>query len=143
MNPNYNQTITVYNCLKGADNPDGKKDVWKRTVLQDCYFKSVISRVEEGKSVRMVNVYTVRIPESEKYRPYSEWSALPADIIGAHFTLNTEDIIVKGECHETITGASPHTASELLKRHKPDAFVVTAISDNTNCKHAKYYRAGG
>ena len=28
MNPNYNATITLYNCLRAKDNP-GKKDVWK------------------------------------------------------------------------------------------------------------------
>lgn len=143
MNPNHNQTITVFNCLKGADSSDGKKDVWQRTVLRDCYYKSVINRVEEGKSVRMVNTYIVRIPESGKYRPYSEWSSLSRPVRQGYFTLHTDDIIVKGECSETLTGTSPNTASEFLKRKKPNAFVITAISDNTQSRHAKHYRAGG
>lgn len=143
MNPNYKQTVTVFNCLKGADNPDGKKDVWQGTVLHNCFYKSVISRAEEGNSVRMVNTYAVRIPESECYLPYREWLMLPQADRSAHFTLHTDDIIVKGECSEVITGTSPYTASEFLRRKKPDAFVVTAFSDNTQKKHAGHYRAGG
>ena len=68
MNPNYNQTVTVYNCLRAADHPDGKKDVWQRTVIHNCFYKNVIGRLEYAeKEPRMDSVYTVRIPVSGKY----------------------------------------------------------------------------
>ncbi|QDW73089.1 hypothetical protein FND36_02935 [Lachnospiraceae bacterium KGMB03038] len=141
MNPNYIHTITIYNRLQANDNPDSMKDTWQRTVLHDCYYKNVIGRVESDKTAKMANVYTARIPESENYRPYHEW-AEQEDRSGL-FTASLGDIVVKGECQEEITGKSPYTATELLKRYKPDAFVVTAVSDNTSHKMAKHYRVGG
>ena len=91
----------------------------------------------------MANAYTTRIPESLSYKPYFEWSRLSTRERSRYFTLGLNDIVVKGECMEDITGASPYTAAELLKRHKPDAFVITAVSDNTSHKQAGHYRAGG
>ena len=120
MNPNYNQTLTLYNCLRAADNPEGKKDIWQKTVLHDCFYKSMIGRTEYAdKNPRMDNTYTVRIPISEK------------------------DVVIKGECDADITGISPDTAAQVLLRHKPDAFVVTAFADNTSHRMAKHYRLGG
>ena len=142
MNPNYNQTITVFNCLKATDNPT-KKDIWQKTILHDCFFKSVIGKVEEGKTARMSNVYTVRVPKSESYLPYNEWSKIPKDGRESFFTFRTDDIVVKGECLDNISGKSPDTAAEVLKRNKPDAFVITAISDNTSHPCKKHYRVGG
>lgn len=75
MNPNYLHTITVYNRVRGQDNPS-KKDTWTRMVLTDCFYKNVIGKIEDGKTVRMGNVYTARIPESEKYIPYHEFAKL-------------------------------------------------------------------
>lgn len=143
MNPNYNQTITIYNCLRAQDNPGSKKDIWQRTVLHDCFYKNVIGQVESGNSIKMANVYTARIPESPMYVPYAEWIILPENIRKNRFTFRLDDIIVKGECREEITGTSPNTASELLSRHKPDAFKVTAFSDNTSHRYGKHYRVGG
>lgn len=143
MNPNYNQTITIYNCLRGGDNSRSMKDVWKRTVIGSCFYKNVMGRVDSDKSSEMRNVYTVRIPEDEHYRPYHEWAALPDGEMEGYFTCSVGDIIVRGVCSDEITGASPHTASELLKRYKPDAFKVTAFSDNTGHVAGKHYRIGG
>lgn len=143
MNPNYNQTITVYNCLRAVDNPNSKSDIWYKTVLKNCFYKCLIEQVAAGNGIRMANVYTVRIPESKDYKTYQEWIKLPSDTRSAYFTLGISDIIVKGDCMEKITGLSPDTASEFLKRKKPDAFVITAVSDNASHKHARHYRVGG
>ena len=50
---------------------------------------------------------------------------------------------MKGECLDGISGISPDTASEMLSRNKPEAFVVTAFSDNTSHRRARHYRIGG
>ena len=60
-----------------------------------------------------------------------------------YFTFNLGDIVVHGACQEEITGTSPNTAAEFLERMKPDAFKVTAFSDNTSHICAKHYRVGG
>lgn len=52
MNPNYNQTITVYNRIKGADAEDGK-DIWKRTVLENCFYKLSQTKIDDGKTAKM------------------------------------------------------------------------------------------
>ena len=144
MNPNYNQTITLYNCLRAADNPDEKKDIWYRKVLERCFYKSAIGRSEyASRDPKMVSDYTVRIIESDRYKPYHEWINLPEEQREQYFTCSIKDIVVKGTCEEEITSISPNTAAELLSRYKPDAFVVTAFSDNTSHMKAKHYRIGG
>lgn len=143
MNPNYSQTITLYNCLRAADNPKERKDAWQRTVLHNCFYKNVMGKAESGNGLKMECVYTARIPASASYMPYSEWAALPEEERGLYFTCGMRDIVVKGECMEEITGESPFTAAELAARKKPEAFAVTAFSDNTSCRNGKHYRLGG
>lgn len=144
MNPNYNQIITIYNCFRALDNPDSKKDIWQKTVLHNCFYKSVMGRTEYAdKEPKMQNVYTARIPESDKYKPYREWIKLPSEDRKEYFTCSLKDIVIKGECLEEITSVTPNTAAELLSRNKPDAFIVTAFSDNTSHQMGKHYRLGG
>ena len=144
MNPNYNQTITIYNCLRAKDNPNSKKDIWYRMVIRDCFYKNAIGWTENlSTDPRMSNTYTVRIPESVHYKPYAEWVRLSDAERGKYFTCSLKDVVVKGECTEEISGTSPNTASEVLSRYKPDAFLVTAFSDNTSHQMAKHYRLGG
>lgn len=144
MNPNYNQTITLYNCLRAADNPKEKKDIWQKTVLKNCFYKSVIGRAESAdKNLRMDNTYTVRIPVSDRYLSYHQWLRLSEEERRDYFTCSQKDVVIRGECEAEITGISPDTAAQVLSRYKPDAFVVTAFSDNTAHKMAKHYRLGG
>lgn len=143
MNPNYIHTITVFNCLKATDNPNSMKDTWQKTVIHDCYYKNVMGRVDSEKSSSMQNVYTARIPESQEYLPYHEWVELSEESRKSHFTFSLGDIVIKGECDDEITGAKPNTATEILQKYKPDAFKVTAFSDNTSHQMTKHYRVGG
>ncbi len=144
MNPNYNQTITIYNCFRAKDNPNSMKDIWQRTVLHGCFYKNVMGRSEYAdRAPKMESVYIVRIPENAEYKPYQEWRLLPEKERSGYFTCSMKDIVVKGECLDEISGASPYTATEVLSRYKPDAFVVTAFSDNTSYLCAKHYRIGG
>lgn len=137
MNPNYNQTITVYNRIKGADTEDGK-DIWKRTVLENCFYKLSQTKIDDGKTAKMAGTYIARIPESPNYLPYREFAKTKG--AGNSFTLNPGDIVVKDACMEEITGKMPNTASELLARQKPEAFQITAFSDNTSHLRGKHYR---
>lgn len=138
MNANYNQTITLYNRVKSADSED-KHEHWYRTVLPYCFFKSRLHTGYEGEKASMTNTYTVRIPESRNYTQYSEFAKAP----NGRFTASEGDIVVKGTCMEEITGESPNTAAQVLLRNKPDAFKVTAFSDNTSHLMGKHYRLGG
>lgn len=142
MNPNYDQTVTLYCCVKAADSPD-RKDHWHRSVLDGCYYKAAIARSESGALAGMQTAYTVRIPESGRFRPYGEWSKLPDAERGRYFTLHLDAIVIRGRCTDEISGEPGQTAAQVLIRHKPDAFKVTAVSDNTNRQASRHYRLGG
>lgn len=117
MNPNYDQTITVFMSGKGE---------WKRRVLENCFFKAATGTIASGNTLNSQNVYVARIPEQE----------IP-------LSFKTGDLIIKGAVKEVITDKSPNTATEILKKYQPNAFRVTSFSDNTNFPVDKHYRAGG
>lgn len=97
-------------------------------MLQNCFWKSKIESAQNGTEVNKVNTYTVRIPLS---------------IAGKRFVVSNGDIVILGECQDEITMKSPDTATEVLSRNKPDAFIVTAYADNTSHLMDKHYRLGG
>lgn len=97
-------------------------------MLHNCFWKSGTATVQNGTEARQTNTYTVRIPLEEA---------------GAGFSVATNDIVVLGECTEEVTGKSPNTAAELMHRHKPNAFKVTAAAENTSHRMDKHYRLGG
>lgn len=137
MNPNYHTTITLFNCLKLP-----AREVWQKTVLQNCFFKTLITRVNDGVSARMAYTYAVRIPASKAYLSYAQWARLADEERKQHFTCGLNDIVVCGECVDNITGHPPDTAAQVLGRNKPDAFTVTAFSDNS-AYIGGHYRLGG
>ena len=138
MNQNYIHVITLYNRIQAADSED-KKEHWKRTVLLNCFWKAKVNTGFNGTQARVQNTYVTRIPEDERYLPYAEYIKNPE----GYFTVSQGDIVIYGECTEEITGASGQTAAQILNHHKPNAFKVTAFSDNTKFPIAKHYRLGG
>lgn len=122
MNPNYNQTITVYSKSKDSQN----REVWTRQVIRGCFFKAATGTVQSGNTLKAQNVYVARIPAAS-----------------GQVLLHEGDIVVRGEIPDEVTGKSPNTAVEVLKRYQPDAFRVNSFSDNTNFPIDKHYRAGG
>lgn len=138
MNQNYVHTITLYNRIKAADTQN-KKERWIKTVLQNCFWKSQVNTGFNGTQVSSQNAYVVRIPQDNRYLPYADFIKHPE----GHFTVAQDDIVIHGVCTEEITGGSGQTVAQILTRHKPDAFKVTAFSDNTAFPVARHYRLGG
>lgn len=142
MNPNYIHTITVYNRIRPQDSK-AKRDIWYRSVLQNCFWQCKTKDQQMAGSTRMTpeNTFVVRIPQyspqNPDYLPYRKWIQSP----DGNFTLAKGDIIVHGECEDMISPEFP--ATELLKKYAEDAFVITAAADNTGCLFEKHYRAGG
>ena len=127
MNPNYVHTVTLYHKIPAAEAED-KKEHWAKTVFHNCFWKSVINTGFNETQVSVQNTYTVRIPLES--------------CIG-EFQAAAGDIVICGECQDEITGTSGQTAAQVLNRNKPDAFKVTAFSDNTAFSMGKHYRLGG
>lgn len=138
MNQNYTHAITLYNRIRATDTKD-RKERWIKTVLRDCFWKGKISTGFSGTQTSVQNTYVVRISQDKRYLPYAEFVNNPE----GHFTVSQDDIVIHGECKEEITGISGQTAAQILNRYKPDAFKVTAFSDNTSFPMAKHYRLGG
>lgn len=119
VNSNYVHTITLYRKQDGA---------WSRTVLHNCFWKSPIAVTQNGVQASQANTYTVRIP---------------VEAAGDGFKVSVGDIVVRGVCTDQITGKAPDTASEVMVRNKPEAFKVTAFTDNTTHIAGRHYRLGG
>src|SRR5690625_3668132 len=94
--PTFNCTITILNKLDGINSKTGL-DVWKKTVLHNCFFSTQAIRNISGTTVSIGNNFVCRIPKNNNYKPYNEW----IDNLGG-FTLSTGDFIIKGEIEEDI-----------------------------------------
>lgn len=143
MNPNYCHTITVYNRLQAKDTAS-KKDEWYKTVLPNCSWRCTSADEQKNDQSNITNrtaaeTYTIRIPQNPNFRYYNDWKQSP----DSHFTVSKTDIIILGECAEEITGVSPNTASEVMQRYKPNAFLIKSFTDNTAHLLGKHYKVGG
>ena len=138
MNQNYIQTLTLYNRIRAADSPD-RNEHWYRTVLHSGSWKAVVNTSFNSTQASVQNTYVARIPQDDQYVPYHTFIKMPA----GHFTVSQGDIVVRGECSDEITGEAGKTVAQLLDRYRPEAFEVTAFSDNTAFLIGKHYRLGG
>lgn len=125
MNPNYVHTITLYHKIPVAED---KKEHWTKSVFHNCFWKSVVNTGFNGTQASVQNTYVTRIPKESCSKVLSVLQG---------------DIVILGECQEEITGVSGQTAAQVLNRNKPNAFKVTAFSDNTSFPVDKHYRLGG
>lgn len=138
ISPGYVHTLTLYNRIRAADTSD-RKEHWIRTVLHNCFWKSQIKTGFRDTGVSSQNVYVVRIPEDARYLPYAGFVKQQT----GRFTFSQGDLVVLGECKEEITGETGHTMTQVLNRHSPDAFQITAFTDNTSFPVSRHYRLGG
>ena len=121
MNPNYVHTVTLY--LRQSDGS------YTRKVVNGCFWKANTTTVQSGTEASVKNTYTVRIPMEK----------VPE---GLAVTLNN-DMAILGECLDEVSSTAGYRAAEILNKHKPDAFKVTAFTDNTGHLLDKHYRLGG
>lgn len=123
MLPTFDYTITILNKLK-ATHSATKLDVWKKTVLHNCFFSTQAIRNISGSTVSVGSNFICRIPKNEEYRPYNEWMQ---DLEG--FTFSTGDYIIKGEVIEDII--TPNNIRSVIEKYKPNAFEIRFFKDNT------------
>lgn len=141
-NPNYNSTITIYNRISSKDSGT-KKEQWQRNVLSHCFFKMSMTQNQSGTESSNKNTYIVRIPQTEKYKPYEEWVTLEEEERNNYFTISLGDIIIKNEVLDIIDGNAGNTATQVLNRHKPNGFRITSLSDNTKFMYGRHFKVGG
>ena len=143
MNPNYCDTVTIYNRLKSSDSPDKKKrTLEKKAVLKNCSYNSAMIRSPGEISKTLLNGWIARniqcgVQKNNDYRPYHEWKQ---DQVG--FTLSAGDLVIKGHCQEEID-PSTNNITVVMRRYEPDAFIISKVVDNTKHLVDKHYRVGG
>lgn len=120
LNPNYTQTITVYHKSGNA---------WNRAVYTGCFFQAKEAVGFSSTQAALSNTYIARIPES---------------VAGTGFAVSLDDIVILGECTDLIDDkAAGHRSVEVLRKNKPFAFKVTAVSNNTQRLMDRHWRLGG
>lgn len=140
----WDTTITIYN--KYTD-PQTDLVTWFKTVITDCYWHLVGSKVTVGDTVIESKSIICRIPKDDKYLDKSIWITKPNDKMGNYFTLGQDDIIVKGECDFNINEyVSGHRSTDLLNKYRQyqQCMVVTECADNTGIgRNNEHYLARG
>lgn len=134
--PTFNQTITVLNRLKGADNTD-KLDKWFKTTIDNCYFQFQIVG-EDTKGLVTPGVrYTCRIPESNKYFEYKLWINNKNG-----FTLSIDDYIFLGKLKEN--NLASKDIIKIVNDYRPNVFKIKFIkTNNIGIKMLNHYHIEG
>ena len=112
-------TITIYNRY---DAPTTDLVTWYKTVLTDCFWKASGDKVSIGQVTLDSKSVLCRIPKNASYMDKFEWEQLDTtdEAKSDYFTLGIGDIIVKGECSETIDEYTQgQRSSDLLEKYRP------------------------
>lgn len=137
-------TLTIYNKY---EDPQTDVITWYRTVLTDCFWKASGDKVFIGQVVLDSKSVVCRIPKDARFLERYEWVKLPNDQMANYFTLGIGDIIVKGECTDTINEyVSGQHATDLLDKYRPYQMCVEvdefAINVGLGRNNEHYYVRG-
>ena len=125
----WNTTITVYNKY---EDPSSRLITWHKTVLHNCFWKYTGNRIVVGETTLETDTTLCRIPVNPAYiEPYL-WG--DEENKSEHFTLNTGDIIIRGEAEEVIDEyASGFRSSDILTKYKKlqGCMVIDQYAINT------------
>ena len=124
-------TVTIFNKFKSNG-----ITTWNKTILDNCYFSSVLKRSLSDKELSDTSIFVCRIPENSAYT--TDYNGEPDK-----FTLTPGDIIVKGAVDDIIQDVSGKRAADILNKYKNKCFTVNEVSDNTLLANKPHYRASG
>ena len=133
--PVFNQSITVY--VPFTD-PVTRITSWYRYKAPRCYYGSSRIQAFADKELYKLNKTLVRIPKRSDFIAYKNWANIP-DRVNS-FTLDVGCIIVKGDVGDDIP--ENNSGAELLKKYRPEAFIVNTFKDNTGSPGEHYFASG-
>ena len=125
-------TVTVFNKYKNNAN----ETLWKRTVLENCYFGAETAQKLNGNILSSENSFVCRILKNKAYTDKFKGE-------NNKFTLAPGDVIVKGNVTDEIKDVSGRRITDLLQKYKGECFTVKSFSDNTLLRHKPHYRVRG
>lgn len=139
----WEDTVTLYNRYEDAQT---NVVVWHRTVLTNCFWKSVGSKVVIDDTTIDTDNLICRIPKDDRYLNPLDWKQLSNDVMDEYFTLKQNDIIVKGEVDDVIDEYSKgHRANDLIEKYKDvGCFLIRKVGINvgTGKCNEHYYISG-
>ena len=129
-----NADITIYNREYV---PDKRTDIWHRTVIRNAWFHTENKVQQTDSGLKSNDVCKSRIPECSPEKEYLDpESYAAAESKDGYWTIQEDDIVVKGECPYEI--AKPADLKQLHKRY----FKITSWSDN-RFGGSPHWRIGG
>ena len=129
-----NADITIYNREYV---PDKRTDIWHRTVIRNAWFHTENKVQQTDSGLKSNDVCKIRIPECSPEKEYLDpESYAAAESKDGYWTIQEDDIVVKGECPYEI--AKPADLKQLHKRY----FKITSWSDN-RFGGSPHWRIGG
>jgi len=132
--------ITIFNRRRN----DAGTEVLTPTVIKNCtwYYKHIVSGSE---MMDNADEYSVRIPidaEFQDGRTYvgpNEYSEMNDEEAANHWTIQKNDLVVRGEFGDTIQQQS------VITSQTDDCFIVSTFGNNTwrGSPRVKHWRVGG
>ena len=137
-------TITVYNKY---EDPQTDLVTWSKKVLNGCFWKASGDKVTVGQVTLDSKSVLCRIPKNDAFVDKYEWMQMSDETRATHFTLGIGDIIVKGNCADTIDEyTSGQRSSNLLEKYRPYQMCLEiddlAINTGTGRNDEHYYVRG-
>ncbi len=133
-------TITIFNRRR----TESGNEVLVPTVIRNCtwYYKHIVSGSE---MMDNADEYSVRIPidaifqDRRKYIDGIGYSNLSDEAVKGYWTIQKNDMVVRGEYTETINQQS------VIAQQTEDRFIVSTFGNNTwrGSNRVKHWRAGG
>lgn len=140
----WDTTVTIYN--KYFD-PVSDMITWYRHVVTGAFWKYT------GDKISIANVtlgsydITCRIRKDPAFMENFEWVNLPADVKPDYFTLNRNDILVKGEVSDEINEyADGYRATDIIQKYKnmQGCMVISEITINVGGgRYTEHYLVRG
>ena len=113
--------ITLLNRLKRKDSVTGA-DVWYKTIIDGCVYKKDRVQNVNGTVVSLGQLFTILIPFTGKYIPYSSWKNME-DKTG-FYTLSEQDVIILEEVVEEVTDK---TIIKIKNDYEPNTCDIRTI----------------
>lgn len=140
----WDTTITIYNRYE-----DELTHVvrWFRTVVFNCFYKSVGETVAINDVKLDTNNIICRIPKQSNYLLPHRWVELSNDEKPNYFTLRPGDIIVVDEVTDEINEyVSGQRSTDLIKKYKAlqGCLTIQEVGNNTGIgRGSEHYRVNG
>lgn len=135
--------VTIYN--KYSD-PTTRIVRWTKTTLPNCFWKNVGSKVMIGETVLDTTSITCRIPEDPRFLEAYKWLQIPNDQKAEYFTLQQDDILIRGDIQDEIDEyTAGQRSTDIIAKYKSNGCITVkdvSIDTMTGMLYPHYHVRG-